>query len=65
MREIRSSGKVVGVERIAVMAALNIAYELLQCNRKSTDQGSEVKEHIDSLVERLEGALEKNHELNL
>lgn len=29
MREIRESGKVVGIERIAVMAALNIAHELL------------------------------------
>jgi len=30
MRDIRSSGKVLGTERIAVMAALNITYELLQ-----------------------------------
>jgi len=29
MREIRDSGKVVGLDRIAVMAALNIAHELL------------------------------------
>ena len=29
MREIRDAGKVVGNERIAVMAALNIAHELL------------------------------------
>jgi cell division protein ZapA len=28
MREIREQGKVIGVERIAVMAALNIAFEL-------------------------------------
>jgi cell division protein ZapA len=30
MREIRESGKVTGAERIAVMAALNIAHELLR-----------------------------------
>jgi cell division protein ZapA len=29
MREIRDAGKVVGHERIAVMAALNITHELL------------------------------------
>ena len=29
MREIRGSGKVIGVERIAIMAALNMAHELL------------------------------------
>lgn len=33
MRDIRSSGKVLGTERIAVMAALNITYELLQSTR--------------------------------
>ncbi len=30
MRGIRDSGKVIGLERIAVMAALNISFELLQ-----------------------------------
>ncbi|HTR58686.1 MAG TPA: cell division protein ZapA [Casimicrobiaceae bacterium] len=30
MREIRDSGKVAGTERIAVMAALNIAHDLLR-----------------------------------
>lgn len=29
MQEIRAGGKVLGVERIAIMAALNIAHELL------------------------------------
>ena len=32
MRGIRDSGKVIGLERIAVMAALNISYELLQAS---------------------------------
>ncbi|HHQ41848.1 MAG TPA: cell division protein ZapA, partial [Chromatiales bacterium] len=30
MREIRDSGKVIGLDRIAVMAALNMAHELLE-----------------------------------
>ena len=30
MREIRDRGKVTGVDRIAVMAALNIAHDLLR-----------------------------------
>jgi len=32
MRSIRDTGKVIGLERIAVMAALNISYELLQAS---------------------------------
>ena len=34
MREIRDSGKISGVERIAVMAALNIANDLLRARRE-------------------------------
>ena len=30
MREIRESGKIVGAERIAIMAALNLAHDLLR-----------------------------------
>ena len=55
MREIRSSGKVLGIERIAVMAALNIAYELLESGRdKAGDQ-----EMLVSLEERLDEALSR------
>ncbi|MEP5765751.1 MAG: cell division protein ZapA [Halieaceae bacterium] len=34
MRSIRESGKVIGLERIAVMAALNISHELLQASEQ-------------------------------
>jgi cell division protein ZapA len=36
MREIRDAGKVTGGERIAVMAALNLAHELLRARRAAT-----------------------------
>ena len=39
MREIRDAGKVTGGERIAVMAALNIANELLR-ERKAVKSGT-------------------------
>ncbi len=34
MRSIRDSGKVIGLERIAVMAALNLSHELLQASEQ-------------------------------
>ena len=37
MREIRDTGKVVGADRIAVMAALNMANELLRLRRQDAD----------------------------
>lgn len=37
MRQIRDGGRIIGTERIAVMAALNIAHELLQIRQRRTD----------------------------
>ena len=39
MREIRDKGRTAGVDRIAVMAALNIANELLRERRKPSRGG--------------------------
>jgi cell division protein ZapA len=36
MRSIRENGKVIGHERIAVMAALNISHELLQASEQNS-----------------------------
>lgn len=47
MREIRDSGKIAGTERIAVMAALNIAHELLQA--KSGQVGVATPGNFDSV----------------
>ena len=35
MREIREGGKIAGAERIAIMAALNLAHDLLRERRQS------------------------------
>ena len=39
MREVRKSGRVIGTDRIAVVAALNIAYDLLQKGREDAGLG--------------------------
>jgi len=53
MREIRSSGKVFGVERIAVMAALNITHELLEQDSMSDATSSILKAMDGKLDEAL------------
>ena len=40
MRDIRSTGRVIGLERVAIMAALNISHELLAL--KSGDSAIEI-----------------------
>ena len=50
MREIRSSGKVIGADRVAVMAALNITHELLHRNDRLDAEASSAREHVRCLL---------------
>ena len=65
MREIRDSGKVVGLDRVAVMAALNMANELL----KRTGDEQQLKDivglRVKAMTERLDAALGPSQQLNL
>ena len=57
MREIRDSGKVVGLDRIAVIAALNMANELIRFRNRDTNLESDVGGRLRILRERVESAL--------
>jgi cell division protein ZapA len=57
MREIRDSGKVVGLDRIAVMAALNIVNELLQSRGRDDGTESDLAVRVKAMRERVESAL--------
>ncbi len=65
MREIRDSGKVVGLDRIAVIAALNMTNELLKMRNRDTHLESDVGGRLRILRERVESALEKGQQLEL
>jgi cell division protein ZapA len=65
MRKIRDSGKVIGLDRIAVMAALNMANELLKLRARDTTQDGDVVGRIRVLRERVETTLARNHQLDL
>ena len=62
MREIRDSGKVIGVERVAIMAALNIAHELLTTRTGGFDIG-DFKRRINSMQEQIEQEISEQNEL--
>jgi cell division protein ZapA len=47
MREIRDGGKIAGVDRIAVMAALNIANELLRARKEPVTAPSTATPVVD------------------
>ena len=65
MREVRDSGKVVGLDRIAVISALNIANELIKLRRNGSAVDSDVGTKLRALRERVESALEKGQQLEL
>ena len=56
MRSIRNSGSVIGLERIAVMAALNLSYELSKAE-SNTSTNNAVSETLRRLDDKLGQAL--------
>jgi len=57
MREIRDSGKVVGLDRIAVMAALNITNDLLLSRGRDGGVETDLVARLKTMRERVESAL--------
>jgi len=63
MNEIRKSGKVMGAERIAVMAALNVAHELLSVKLGSGLDVGQAKRRLSALESQLDAAIAKQEKL--
>jgi cell division protein ZapA len=64
MKDIRDAGNIIGLDRIAVMAALNLAHELLRRNRTEALE-SDVSERVRQMRERVESALNRGQQLPL
>jgi cell division protein ZapA len=62
MREIRDTGKIVGIERIAIMAALNLAHELLTTRSGGVDIG-DLKRRIVSMQEQIDDVVAEQNKL--
>lgn len=65
MREIRDGGKIIGSDRIAVMAALNISHELLAQNSDSGTIDSSIGQRIRGLEAKIEDALYQSRQLEI
>ncbi|MBS0290403.1 MAG: cell division protein ZapA [Proteobacteria bacterium] len=59
MRMIRHSGKVIGLERIAVIAALNIAHELLTLKNSVIEPEQAFSERLKVLQDKIDSVLAK------
>jgi cell division protein ZapA len=63
MREIRDTGKVIGVERIAIMAALNITHEFLSTRMDGGFDVGEFKRRMLSMQATIDQAMNGQDEL--
>ncbi len=54
MREIRDAGKVLGLERVAVMTALNLSHELL---KNKAEHQQKFDERIQKLNQKIDSSL--------
>jgi cell division protein ZapA len=57
MREVRGASRMQSVDRIAVLAALNMAHELLQARSESESRSTVVAQQLQALRSKLDAAL--------
>lgn len=67
MQEIREHGKVIGPDRVAVMAALNITHDLLKCraNPRAEQPEDLTAQRLRQLQSKIEIALNKTRQMEL
>ena len=65
MRTVRDSGKVIGLERIAVMVALNTTYELLNKSTQPNEVAGVGVEPMKKLGDKIDDALQRFRQLEI
>jgi len=65
MIEIRDSGRVVGLDRIAVMAALNMANDLIHAQARDRLLDGDLSGRLKIISERVENVLGSSQQLDL
>lgn len=64
MREIRDAGKIVGHDRIAVIAALNLTQDMLRLRSRDRRVEGEFGGRVRALRERVDSVLARNQQLD-
>lgn len=65
MKEVRDTGKVIGVDRIAVMAALNIVHELLEQKSDNDSFSKTVGPRIKLMQDKINAALISSQQIQI
>lgn len=59
MMEVKESGKVINIERIAIIAALNIAHQLLEIQQQKHQYANKINLRLAQLQDKLDAAINK------
>ena len=65
MREIRDSGRIVGLDRIAVMAALNMANDLIHAKARDQELEGGISDRLKLISDRVDNVLSGTQQLDL
>ncbi len=65
MRQIKARGNIHGLDKISVMAALNITHELLQAREELEALREHDSKRVQSLKDKIDRALENNRQIEL
>lgn len=60
MLEIRNSGKLIGLDKIALMAAMNISHELVQAKSQLEQKGEVLDKRLALLQDKVKNAISRN-----
>ncbi len=58
MQDVKNSGKVIGIDRIAVMVALNITHEFLAIKPENSQPFDNISDRLKSIQHKVDLALE-------
>ena len=64
MRTLRDSGKIAGVEKIALMVALDLAHELIQV-QQAGNSGADLGTRLRRMQEKIDDSLRATRQLEL
>tara|TARA_B110000495_G_C22624294_1_gene371803 strand:- start:264 stop:575 length:312 start_codon:yes stop_codon:yes gene_type:complete len=65
MEKVKEQGSTLGFEKIAVMTALNISYELLQSSQQADDSESGAQQFLTELEKKIESALQTSRQFEI
>jgi cell division protein ZapA len=65
INQVRSGGKAIGTDRVAIMAALNLAHEFLSHQNEQEQYAKHVNKKVRNLHDRIDRAIQSTQQLEL